>query len=82
MIAPWYQTSTHRERLVTIRRDEAREIFQSFAGRISPEPNWSSLWSLSDRLQGPYEINGHWERFPYVSIVAKVDNSIMRIGKT
>jgi hypothetical protein len=82
MIVPSYQSATDKSKLLNVGREESKETFDSFVKQLSPAPNWSSLWSLSEDLQGPYETEVGWERFPCVTIVAKVDNSMIRTSKT
>lgn len=73
LVMPAYRNSASIDRLDPIGRDMAREAHLATCSSLEPSPQWSAVWSVHQRLQGPYQVaNESWETYPWVSFAAAV----------
>lgn len=81
LVVPFYQSSQDQSKLTKFGKKEAEELFDGLLNGLTPKPNWGGLWLLHQRLQRPIRYNdGRHEIYPYVGILAQVDNSLSLSG--
>jgi hypothetical protein len=75
MVIPYYQSSKSSESLKTLGQNECLDTFENHINQFTKKPSCSYIWFLHDRLQEHFEYNDRFECYPFVGIVAKIDNS-------